>query len=164
MRHVARSHTAGVGTGGDACGADVCFGSDGFDGRIARSVWHDAGRERAFVLAQMALVQARIDELEAKIERWGRELAKRDKFLRVDPQGGSAEEPKSPAAPGQPSKRTRGGQPGHLRFERALVPVEQCQEGSRSNSVRKSLPADRRCVAVVARSSAGPIRPRCVTQ
>jgi transposase len=64
----------------------------------------------------------RIAELEAEIQR----LKKTPRNSSLPP---SSEHPhaKSPAA-GPKSKRRRGGQPGHKKHERALIPTEQCQQ------------------------------------
>lgn len=78
---------------------------------------------RAEWAAERRAMQATIDELTAKVDRLERELGKRDKFSRT-------ESPPDPPAP--PTSKTmtkkRGGQPGHKRAERELVPVEQCRE------------------------------------
>ena len=87
---------------------------------------------RAFIEALRAewalerrAMQGVIDDLTAKVDRLERELGKRDKFQREEPNDKS---PREPAPPFDKSSKKRGGQPGHKRFERELVPVEQCQE------------------------------------
>lgn len=74
---------------------------------------------RAFVEALFL----RIDELTAKVDRLERELGKRDKFSR------KASPPDPPLPPtSKTATKRRGGQPGHKRAERELVPVEKCRE------------------------------------
>jgi transposase len=75
---------------------------------------------RAFVEALFL----RIDELSAKVDRLERELGKRDKFSRKE----SPPDPPAPPTSKTTTTKKRGGQPGHKRFERELVPVEQCRE------------------------------------
>lgn len=74
---------------------------------------------RAFVEALFL----RIDELTAKVDRLERELGKRDKFSRLE----SPPDPPASSISGT-SRKKRGGQPGHKRAERELVPVENCRE------------------------------------
>ena len=78
---------------------------------------------RAFVEALFL----RIDELTAKVDRLERELGKRDKFLH-EKLGGQAPPPPPPPSPRSTPSKKRGGQPGHKRAERELVPVEKCQD------------------------------------
>lgn len=80
---------------------------------------------RAEWAAERRAMQATIDELTAKVDRLERELGKRDKFQRPEPK---SESPHEPQPPSDKSSKKRGGQPGHKRSERELVPVEQCQE------------------------------------
>jgi transposase len=82
---------------------------------------------RAEWAAERRAMQAKIDELTAKVDRLERELGKRSKFQREDPQSDSTNDPPSPSLRNTTSKK-RGGQPGHKRAERELVPVEQCRE------------------------------------
>lgn len=78
---------------------------------------------RAEWAAERRAMQATIDELTAKVDRLERELGKRDKFSRKE----SPPDSFAPPPLDKPTKK-RGGQPGHKRFERELVPVGQCRE------------------------------------
>ena len=90
---------------------------------------------RAFFQAQRAqwdeerrVMQGRIDELEAKVDRLERQLKLQNKFGHVDPAAGVVPTPPPPPRQKSATKKKRGGQPGHKKAERTLVPVEQCQE------------------------------------
>jgi transposase len=82
---------------------------------------------RAEWAAERRAMQATIDELTAKVDRLERELGKRDKFQRGETPSDSTDDPPSPP-PRNTTPKTRGGQPGHKRVERELVPVENCRE------------------------------------
>jgi transposase len=71
-------------------------------------------------LAQWEALQARIAELEAK-------LAELTKTPRNSSKPPSSEHPHAKPRPRKPkSKRKRGGQHGHQKYERALIPADQC--------------------------------------
>ena len=76
---------------------------------------------RAFVealLVQQDVLLARIAELEARLNSTPRNSSRPP----------STEHPHAKPLPKKPkSKKKPGGQPGHDRFQRALVPTEQCQ-------------------------------------
>ena len=76
---------------------------------------------RAFVealLVQQDVLLARIAELEARLNKTPRNSSKPP----------STEHPHAKPLPKKPrSKKKRGGQPGHDRFQRALIPTAECQ-------------------------------------
>lgn len=79
------------------------------------------------------VVQAIIEHYEARIASLESELAGARKTPRNSSLPPSSEHPhaKLPAPPAKAkpkSKRKRGGQPGHPKHERALIPTEQCQQ------------------------------------
>ncbi len=101
---------------------------------------------RAFFEAQRRAWQKRVDELEARVAQLERELKKLWKFQRPEPP--SAEESTGANAVGTPevlpkltskTKRKRGGQPGHPKSERTLLPSDECDE------VIPLLPTECRC-------------------
>src|SRR5271154_4904202 len=72
--------------------------------------------------AIIRLLLARIDELEARINKTPQNSS-------LPP---SSRHPHAkPLAKGRKSKKKRGGQPGHARHERPLLPSEQCDETHR---------------------------------
>jgi transposase len=82
------------------------------------------------------VVQAIIDhyerqvaELKAEVAQLQADLAAAKKTPRNSSLPPSSEHPHSKPPPTKPkSKRRRGGQPGHPKHERALIPTEQCNE------------------------------------
>src|SRR5262245_36215725 len=82
-------------------------------------------RQPSEAQAIIRLLLARIAEQDRRIARWEAEL----KSLRKTPQNSSlppsTQHPHArPASRAAKSKRKRGGQPGHRRSERSLVPPE----------------------------------------
>ena len=76
-----------------------------------------------------AVVQAIIEHYEARIAGLESELAAARKTPRNSSLPPSSEHPHAkPPAEKPKSKRKRGGQPGHKKHERALIPTEQCQQ------------------------------------
>ena len=75
------------------------------------------------------VVQAIIDQYERRIAELEAEISRLKKTPRNSSLPPSSEHPhaKPPGAKSK-SRRRRGGQPGHERHERALIPTEQCQE------------------------------------
>lgn len=74
-----------------------------------------------FLLAQIAALKAANAELKAEIAR----LKKTPQNSSLPP---SSQHPHAKPAPPPPkSKKRRGGQPGHPRYERALIPAAECQ-------------------------------------
>lgn len=74
------------------------------------------------LLAQVAQLTARVAALEAEL-----------KSLRKTPQNSSVppstQHPHAKPAPGKPkSKKKRGGQPGHAKHDRPLIPTDQCDD------------------------------------
>jgi transposase len=71
------------------------------------------------LLARIAELDARVAELEARVNKSPRNSS-------LPP---STEHPHAkPAPPREPTGKKPGGQPGHAKHERALIPVEQCTE------------------------------------
>jgi transposase len=102
---------------------------------------------RAVVQAIVEHYERRIAELEAEIRR----LKKTPRNSSLPP---SSEHPhaKPPPAQGK-SQRPRGGQPGHEKHERALIPVEQC-----AAVVSHKPPACRRCGRQLVGNDPAPLR------
>jgi transposase len=105
-----------------------------------------------------AIVKALIDYYEwrvAKLEARVKELeARHNKTPQNSSLPPSSQHPHAkPAPPRQPSGKKRGGQPGHPKHKRALIPVEECREVV---TVKPS--ACRRCGDRLAGSDAGPLR------
>lgn len=73
---------------------------------------------------------ARIEELEQKVDGLQQELKKDKRFRHPPKSSDTAAAPASsgpPAeSPGKQPQRRRGGQPGHPKAERALIPSEKC--------------------------------------
>jgi transposase len=76
-----------------------------------------------------AVIQAIIDHYERRIGELSAEIGRLKKTPRNSSAPPSSEHPhaKPPAAKPK-SQRPRGGQPGHEKHERALIPAEQCQQ------------------------------------
>ena len=76
-----------------------------------------------------AVIQALIDHYERRIGELTAELERQKKTPRNSSVPPSSEHPHAKPPPAKPkSQRQRGGQPGHEKHERALVPTEQCQQ------------------------------------
>ena len=74
-----------------------------------------------------AILRAVIDHYEKRIAALEAEIASLKKSPRNSSLPPSAEHPHArPASPKKKSGRKQGGQPGHARHERALIPVERC--------------------------------------
>ena len=73
--------------------------------------------------ARVAVLEARIVELEAKLEQRTPKTPQ-NSSLPPSTQHPHAKPPRGKAK----SKRKRGGQPGHRKHARALIPVEECRE------------------------------------
>jgi transposase len=74
---------------------------------------------------QIARLTARVAELEAQVADLTARLNKDSTNSSVPPS--STHPHAKPLSPKPQSKRRRGGQPGHDKHERALIPVEDCQ-------------------------------------
>jgi transposase len=100
---------------------------------------------------QIARLTARVGELEAEVAELKARLNKDSTNSSVPP---SAAHPHATPAPARPkSKRNRGGQPGHPKHERALIPVADCQ------AVIPCIPAEcRRCGRRLAGTDPDPLR------
>jgi transposase len=94
--------------------------------------------------AEVKRLNARVAELEAR-------LSKTPKNSSLPP---SSQHPHAKPAPQKPkSKRKRGGQPGHKKHERELIPTEQC------NHVKTLKPKEcRRCLAELFGFDPDPLR------
>jgi hypothetical protein len=76
-----------------------------------------------------AVVQAISDHYERRIAELEAEIARLKKTPRNSSLPPSSEHPHAKPAGAKPkSKRKRGGQPGHEKHERALIPTDQCQD------------------------------------
>jgi transposase len=76
-----------------------------------------------------AVVKALMDYYERRIAVLEARLAEARKTPRNSSLPPSTEHPHAkPAPPRQPSGKKRGGQPGHPKHERALIPTEECSE------------------------------------
>ena len=73
--------------------------------------------------------ERQVAELKAEVAQLQAELAAAKKTPRNSSLPPSSEHPHAKPPPTKPkSKRRRGGQPGHPKHERALIPTEQCNE------------------------------------
>ena len=81
---------------------------------------------RALLQAVIDHYEARIAVLEARIVELERQVPRTPQNSSLPP---STQHPHAKPLPKKPrSKRNRGGQPGHPKHERTLIPVEQCCE------------------------------------
>lgn len=81
------------------------------------------------IARQTPEAQAIIRLLLAEIEALRAELEQLKKTPRNSSRPPSSEHPHAKPPPAEPkSSRRRGGQPGHQKHERALIPTEQCQQ------------------------------------
>ena len=79
--------------------------------------------------AIIRLLIAHIGELKSEIAELKAEVARLKKSPQNSSLPPSSQHPHSkPAADRPKSKKRRGGQPGHPRYERALIPVEECHD------------------------------------
>ena len=76
-----------------------------------------------FVLAAFAALESRIEELEKQVQR----LTPQNSSLPPSTQHPHAK-PKRAESELDPTKRKQGGQPGHPKHHRELLPPEQCQQ------------------------------------
>jgi transposase len=84
---------------------------------------------RAVVQAIIDHYERQVAELKAEVAKLQAELAAVKKTPRNSSLPPSSEHPHAKPPPPQPkSKKQRGGQPGHTKHERALLPTEQCQQ------------------------------------
>ena len=75
------------------------------------------------------VIQAVIDHYERRIGELTAELERLKKTPRNSSAPPSSEHPHAKPPPAKPkSQRPRGGQPGHEKHERTLIPTEQCQQ------------------------------------
>ena len=94
---------------------------------------------------QIRVLTARVAELEARLGKNSRNSSK--------PPSSTHPHAKPAPPPRRPSGRAPGGQPGHAKNERALLPVEQCQ------AVIPCLPTScRRCGRPLAGADPAPLR------
>lgn len=100
------------------------------------------------------LVRAIIDHYERQLAELRAELARERKTPQNSSLPPSSEHPHAKLPPAKPkSKKNRGGQPGHEKHERALIPREQCQ------AVIPCKPTNcRRCGRKLSGSDATPLR------
>ena len=81
---------------------------------------------RALVQAIIDHYEARIAELERQLDEWRGRMNKTPQNSSLPP---SSQHPHAKPASAKPkSKKRPGGQPGHPKHERALIPSDQCQE------------------------------------
>lgn len=84
---------------------------------------------RAVVQAIIDHYERQVAELKAEVAELKAEVAAAKKTPRNSSLPPSSEHPHAKPPPPQPkSKKQRGGQPGHEKHERALIPSEQCQQ------------------------------------
>lgn len=84
---------------------------------------------RAVVQALIDHYERQVAELKAEVAQLKAELAATKKTPRNSSLPPSSEHPHAKPPTAQPkSARKQGGQPGHKKHERALIPTEQCQE------------------------------------
>lgn len=101
-----------------------------------------------------ALLQAVIDHYERRIAALEAEIAALKKSPRNSSLPPSSQHPHAkPAAPKKQGGKNRGGQPGHPKAERALIPTEQC-----AAVVALKPEACRRCGQPLAGADAQPLR------
>jgi transposase len=101
--------------------------------------------------AIIRLLLARIRELEARLAELEARLNKTPRNASLPP---SSEHPHAKPAPQtKKSGKKPGGQPGHAKHERSLIPVEQCQE-----TVPLKPTACRRCGTTLSGSDPQPLR------
>lgn len=87
---------------------------------------------------------AKIDELEARLKQSPRNSSRPP----------STEHPHAKPAPANPkSKKKRGGQPGHKKHQRELIPAEQCQQ-----VIEQRPTVCRRCQEILHGNDAAPLR------
>jgi len=81
------------------------------------------------LMAQVAEFKSQVAGLQAEVAALKLELGKHTRTPQNSSLPPSTQHPHArPASTRGKSKRKRGGQPGHRRHERALIPVEECQE------------------------------------
>jgi transposase len=78
------------------------------------------------LLARNAQLEARVAELEAEVAALKARLNKNSQNSSLPPSAGHPHAKPDRKTPR--SKRKRGGQPGHPKTERVLIPTEQCQD------------------------------------
>jgi transposase len=106
---------------------------------------------QSIVRALIDFYEWRITKLEARVKELESRLNKTPQNCSLPP---SSQHPHAkPAPPRQPSGKKRGGQPGHPKHERALIPTDQCSE-----VVTVKPPACRRCGDPLAGNDTDPRR------
>src|ERR1700677_5155239 len=81
---------------------------------------------RALLQAVIDHYEARVAALEARIAELERQLSKTPQNSSLPP---SSQHPHAKPPRNKPkSKRKRGGQPGHVKHERPLLPTDECDE------------------------------------
>lgn len=106
---------------------------------------------QALLRAVIDFYEAKVAKLEARVAELEAQLGKTPKNSSLPP---SSQHPHAKPAPRKPkSKRKRGGQPGHKKHERPLVPSDQCDE------VQTLKPTEcRRCGEQLSGSDPQPLR------
>jgi transposase len=77
------------------------------------------------LLARNAQLEARVVELEARVAELESRFTKTSQNSSLPPSAGHPHA--KPGRKSRRSERTRGGQPGHPKAERTIIPTEQCQ-------------------------------------
>ncbi len=104
--------------------------------------------------AIIRLLLAQLAELRAEVAALQTELARRNKTPQNSAVPPSTQHPHAkPVKPQSKSNNKRGGQPGHARHERPLIPTDQCDE-----VVPRKPTACRRCGTKLAGDDAEPLR------
>lgn len=82
------------------------------------------------VRAYVEALWVRVDDLQARVDELSRRLVKYEKYKRSSQDEPADPPPTTTNSPPRKAKkrRKRGGQPGHQKHERPLIPTEQCHE------------------------------------
>jgi transposase len=81
------------------------------------------------LMAQVTELKSEVIRLKAEVAALKLELGRQNRSPQNSSLPPSTQHPHArPASPRRKSKKKRGGQPGHTRHERALIPAEECHE------------------------------------
>lgn len=104
------------------------------------------------LLARIAALEAQVDELQRQVDELQRQVkGKTPQNSSLPPS--SVHPHAKPVSAKRKSKKRRGGQPGHMKHERPLIPTEECDD------VRPLMPTEcRRCGEKLSGNDAEPLR------